>query len=232
MLTLDAVELQLGGFSLRANWSLPAGGVTAVIGPSGGGKSTLLGLIAGFVPPARGRILWHGQDLTGLAPGARPVSILFQDHNLFAHLSVAQNVGLGLRADGRLSKEEQAAVAAVLARVGLAEMGGRKPASLSGGQQSRVALARVLLAGRPLVLMDEPFAALGPGQRHEMLALARAELGARDISLLLVTHDPAEARAADRVVLVADGVAEPPVAAAALFADPPAALRAYLGKTG
>jgi thiamine transport system ATP-binding protein len=233
MLTLDGLRLRQGEFSLEADLTVGTGATVAVIGPSGGGKSTLLAAIAGFFPPAEGRVLWNGADLTGLVPGARPVSILFQDNNLFPHLTVAQNLGLGLRPSLRLDKDEWARVEAVIGQVGLAGMSTRKPGALSGGQQSRAALARVLLAARPLVLLDEPFAALGPGLKDEMLDLAATTLAATGRTLVMVTHDPQDAaRIASEVIVVDGGRASKPVAAAALFADPPPALRAYLGKGG
>ena len=230
MLTLEGLVLAQGAFRLCADLALPPG-LTAVIGPSGGGKSTLLSAVAGFVTPAQGAVRWQGGDLTRMAPGDRPVTMLFQDNNLFAHLSVAQNVGLALAPRLRLTAPQRNAVAAVLADVGLEGLGDRKPRALSGGQQGRAALARALLADRPVVLLDEAFAALGPALRHEMLGLVRDRLvAAQGRTVVVVTHDPQDARAfADRIVLVADGVAHPPRATAALFADPPAALRDYLG---
>lgn len=231
MLVLDGLLLQQDDFTLRADISLSEGGVTALIGPSGAGKSTLLAAIAGFLEPEEGRILWQGRDLTGLAPGDRPSSILFQDNNLFPHLNVAQNVGLALRAGLRLSAGQAAQVDDVLKDVGLAGMGGRKPGALSGGQQSRAALARLLLADRPVVLLDEPFAALGPGLKNEMLALVRSKLARADRLVVLVTHDPDDAmQVADDVVLVANGNAAPPVHTASLFDNPPALLAEYLGQ--
>jgi thiamine transport system ATP-binding protein len=117
-----------------------------------------------------------------------------------------------------------------LMQVGLAGFGGRKPNALSGGQQSRAALARVLVSDRPLVLLDEPFAALGPALKDEMLDLVKTTLATVGKSIVMVTHDPNDAqRVADRVVLVADGSAHPPVNVRAIFDDPPAALKAYLG---
>jgi thiamine transport system ATP-binding protein len=158
------------------------------------------------------------------------VTLLFQDHNLFAHLSVGQNVGLGLRPDLRLDAGERARVAAALAETGLAGKEGRRPGELSGGERSRVALARALLRNRPILLLDEPFSALGPALRAEMLDLVariRAEQGA---TLLMVSHAPEDARRiADQVVLVDEGKASAPVETEALFADPQPGLRAYLG---
>lgn len=229
-LRLDDVTVDNGGFLLRADLAVAPGQIVAVIGPSGGGKSTLVEAIAGFLPVTRGRILWQGRDITATPPGARPVAMLFQDGNLFPHLDLAENVGLGLRPDLRLSSTQRAQAAAALDRVGLTGLGARRPAQLSGGQQSRAALARVLVQARPLIVLDEPFAALGPALRGEMLDLVAAlaqEIGA---SLLIVTHDPGDARRiAGQVILVADGQAHPPAPTGPLLDDPPPALRDYLG---
>lgn len=233
MLRLDAMRAENGGFDLAADLAVEPGRRVAVIGPSGSGKSTLLGAIAGFFPVTAGRITWDGRDITGAAPGARPVAMLFQDGNLFPHLTVAQNVGLGLRPDLRLSAQQHQAVEQALHRVGLNGMAGRKPGALSGGQQSRAALARVLVQARPLLLLDEPFAALGPALKRDMLDLVQALAAETGATLLMVSHDPDDARyIAEQVILVAEGRAEPPVATAALFANPPEALRRYLGAPG
>ena len=164
------------------------------------------------------------------APGERPVSMLFQDNNLFPHLTAAQNVGLGLRPDLKLSPEQKDRVAEALESVGLAGLGDRKPAALSGGQQSRVALARVLVSDRDIVLLDEPFAALGPALKDEMLDLVKAKLGALAKTVVIVTHDPADARrVAEQTLLVADSKAHAPQPTAQLLDNPPPVLAAYLG---
>lgn len=230
MLRLDKVELAQEGFHLSADWSLEKGSFAALIGPSGAGKSSLLSAIAGFFPPSAGQILWQGKPIDDLAPGARPLTILFQDQNLFPHLTLAQNLGLGLRPDLRLSGVEKTQVTQVMKRVGLGELGGRKPAQLSGGQIARAALARALLRARPLLLLDEPFAALGPALKAEMLDLVREVAKDTGSTVLMVTHDPADAqRIADQTVLVAEGKAYPPRATAEFFANPPPLLSAYLG---
>ncbi|WP_405108676.1 ATP-binding cassette domain-containing protein [Phaeobacter sp. BS52] len=230
MLKLENCLLDNGGFIVRADLTIKAGHRVAVIGPSGAGKTTLIEAIAGFVPITAGTLSWQDRALTDVSPGQRPIAMLFQDGNLFPHLSVAQNVGLGIRPNLRLSVEEQEKVRAAIKRVGLQGMEERKPAALSGGQQSRVALGRVLVQGRDLLLLDEPFAALGPALKAEMLDLVAdlaAETGA---TVLMVSHDPADARRiADQVVLVADGVAHPPMETAELLDNPPPALKAYLG---
>ncbi|NOX41219.1 MAG: ATP-binding cassette domain-containing protein [Alphaproteobacteria bacterium] len=230
MFELDRLEITQEGFSLTADWSVAKGQKIAIIGPSGGGKTTLLSAIAGFVAPACGDILLDGVSMSKLAPGKRPVSLLFQSHNLFPHLSVFQNVGLGLRADLKLSPPQQDAVHVALAEVGLKEKAAQKPANLSGGQAQRAALARVLLRKKPLLLLDEPFAALGPALKVEMLDLVDKIVARTGSTLLMVTHDPADAkRITDLTVLVDGGVAQRPVATDALFANPPAALSRYLG---
>ncbi len=158
------------------------------------------------------------------------MTLLFQEHNLFGQLSAAQNVGLGLRPDLRLDRAGWARVEAALASVGLEGMGARKPAELSGGQRQRVALARALLRDKPILLLDEPFAALGPALRVEMLDLVARIRDEQGATLLIVSHQPADAlRIAPQTILVAEGRAEPPMPTEALLADPPQALRDYLG---
>ncbi len=230
MLTVEKVTIRQGAFELRADLAIAPDRLTAVIGPSGAGKSTLLGLAAGFITPETGRVLIGGVDVSHAAPGERPVSIVFQDSNLFPHLSVEANVGLGIRPSLRLTGAEKARVTDAINWVGLSGMERRKPAALSGGQQSRVALARVLLRDTGLVLLDEPFAALGPALKEEMLGLVARIMSEHGRTIVMVTHDARDAeRHADEVVLVAGGQAHPPVETRALFAHPPQALRAYLG---
>jgi thiamine transport system ATP-binding protein len=230
MLTLDALFLQQDDFHLTADWQVAAGDRVALIGPSGAGKSTLLMALAGFLPPTKGRILWQGADLAAIPPGQRPITILFQDQNLFPHLTLAQNLGLGLSPTLRLTKDQHAQIETALLRVGLPDMAARKPGQLSGGQQGRAALARALLQSNPVLLLDEPFAALGPALKAEMLGLVDEVAQVTGAAVLMVTHDPNDAkRFAGKTVLVADGLAHPPVDTRQLFANPPPALTAYLG---
>jgi thiamine transport system ATP-binding protein len=190
----------------------------------------LLAAVGGFLAPVSGRILWHDQDLTPVAPGARPIAMLFQENNLFPHLSIARNVGLGLRPALRHSPADKARIDSALSRVGLQDFAERKPGSLSGGQQSRAALARVLVQNRPLLLLDEPFAALGPALRQEMLDLVSDLVAETGATLLMVTHAPDDVRRiAGDVIFVEGGRAQAPEPAAALMDNPPPALRAYLG---
>lgn len=230
MLTIDKMHVDLGDFTLEGSLEIAKGARVAVMGPSGAGKSTLLNVIAGF-QPADGRLLWDGREIGTLPPAERPVSMVFQDNNLFPHLTAFQNVGLGISPTLKLSEADTKRVHDALRRVGLEGLQDRKPAALSGGQQSRVALARMLLRDKPLVLLDEPFAALGPALRIEMLGLVKELVCETGATLLMVSHDPADAALiADQCILVAQGRAEPPIGTQTFLADPPEAMRAYLGK--
>ncbi|WP_170384691.1 thiamine ABC transporter ATP-binding protein [Ruegeria atlantica] len=230
MLKLDGCLIENGSFSLQADFTVETGSSVAIIGPSGAGKSTLLESIAGFRDLKRGQILWNRGRISDLSPGQRPLAILFQDGNLFPHLTVEQNVALGLRPNGRLSGDEQAEVQNALTRVSLFGLGGRKPAELSGGQQSRIALARVLVQRRKLLLLDEPFAALGPALKAEMLDLVAGLVAETGTTLFMVSHDPQDARRiTSHTVLVADERAHPPASTKALLDNPPPSLRDYLG---
>lgn len=233
MLQLEGIEIAMDSGPLRANFDLAPEARIAVVGPSGAGKSTLLDAIAGFRPLIKGRVLWHGKDIGGDDPSKRPLSILFQDGNLFPHLSVTRNLALAVRPDGwRPSVDQNAAMEQALARVGLDGFGDRMPATLSGGQRSRVALARVLLQARPILLLDEPFAALGPAMKVEMLDLVQEITTETGALVLLVTHDPKDAfRFSQEIVLVANGEAAKPIPTKSFMNNPPEAFRAYLGAT-
>lgn len=226
----ENVILQLGHFRIDADVTFPANKITALIGPSGSGKSTLLAAIAGFVVPKSGTISIGSSEMNMIAPGSRPVTMVFQEHNLFPHFSVSQNVGLGLRPSLKPSKTEIIAIDAALERVGLLGMGKRSPASLSGGQIGRVVLARTLLRNRPVLLLDEPFAALGPALRHDMLDLVAEVQAERALTVLLVTHLPDDAkRIAALTAVVSERMISDPVETGQLFSDPPRSLREYLG---
>lgn len=230
MLRLDDCILVNGDFTLKADFSVETGASVAIIGPSGAGKSTLLEAIAGFRDPEHGRIVWNGEDLTRKPPGKRPMAVLFQDNNLFPHLSAQQNIALGVRPNGRLSEDEKIFVQSALERVDLSDMGARMPSELSGGQQSRVALARVLVQRRDILLLDEPFAALGPALKADMLDLVAELIAGTNTTLLMISHDPQDARRiTGQAVLVAEGTAHPPEPTVDLLNNPPPSLRDYLG---
>lgn len=230
-IVFDGVVYGIGNLSTEFSFRREPGTVTAILGPSGAGKSTLLNLAAGFLIPDAGRILLDGRDVTGLEPSGRGISMVFQDNNLFAHLDIRTNIGLGINPSLRLDKAAWAQVEMALERVGLAGFGKRMPATLSGGERQRVALARAFARRRPLLLLDEPFDGLGPGLAADMLGLMlelRAEVGA---TVLMVTHDPDEARAAaDQILFIARGRIAADAPAAGFFErhDLPD-LEAYLG---
>ncbi len=203
---LRDVGVPLGAAGVRFTLSRPKGGVTAVMGPSGAGKSTLLNLLAGFLAPQQGEIIINNRDVTRLPPAERGVSMVFQDNNLFAHLDIRSNIGLGLDPTLRLSSADTARVDDALARVGLDGYGPRLPGTLSGGERQRVALARAFARARPLLLLDEPFDGLGPGLAADMLKLMDDIRRAVDATVVIVTHDPDEARnAADHIVFIDAG---------------------------
>lgn len=230
MLSVRDLRITQGDFVLSARFDVARGQRVAVIGPSGAGKSTLVNAIGGYIE-STGTIIVDGQDVSTAAPDKRGIAMLFQDGNLFPHLTLAQNVGLGLRPSLRLNDEEKEKVAQALERVGLAAFAARKPGDVSGGQQSRAALARVLVQGRPLLLLDEPFAALGPALRAEMLDLTSSVARDTGATVLMITHAPEDAqRAADQVIFVDAGRVEPPRPVSEIMDNPPEALRAYLGR--
>lgn len=230
MLELDAVRFRYQDMTMQFDLRVASGECLAIIGPSGAGKSTLLALIAGFELPESGCIRIGGRDMAGQAPARRPVTSLFQEHNLFPHLSLADNVGLGLDPGLALDAAARAKVDQALAHVGLGGLEARRPGQLSGGERQRAALARSLVRNKPLLLLDEPFAALGPAQRREMLDLVNALARDRGFTVLFVSHQPDDAKhAAGRTIFIeagrilADGVTDE------LFATPPGPVAAYLG---
>lgn len=230
MLHVDDVRFRHEGTEFHYELQVPRGSVTALIGPSGGGKSTLLDLVAGFLDPVQGRIIIDGQDVTGLAPADRPVTSLFQDFNLFGHLDVFTNVALGLRPNARLKAAERAEVTSALERLQIGALAKRRPYELSGGERQRAALARCLVRHRPLLLLDEPFAALGPAMRRDFLDLVDQLRREQGLTVVLVTHQPEDAaRIADRLAVLAEGRIVAAGKRAEILANPPAALADYLG---
>jgi len=230
-IVLDRTGFSFGDTSFAFDCRVAAGSVVAVLGPSGAGKSTLLNLVAGFEVPDRGRVLIGGADVTGVSPAQRPVSMVFQENNLFAHLDVTANVGLGRSPGLRLTPADRDAVRLALARTGLAGKEARLPAALSGGERQRVALARALVRDRPVLLLDEPFASLGPALRRDMLDLVAALQQERQMTVLFVTHQPEDAeRIADHVIFLDEGhVAAAGTAAEFFGPKQPEVFRRYAG---
>jgi thiamine transport system ATP-binding protein len=230
-LEIEQLRFRYEDMQMVFDLQVESGEFLGVIGPSGAGKSTLLSLIAGFEQAESGSIRVNGQEIAALPPRERPVTMLFQDNNLFAHLTVEQNVGLGIQPGLRLTPEQRDAVGAALERVGLDGFAQRRPDQMSGGERQRTALARSLVRNRPLLLLDEPFAALGPALRREMLGLVDELRLAQGFTVLFVTHQPEDAlHAAGRVAFIAEGrVAATGPSRELLLHPSSAALRAYLG---
>ena len=206
MIRLDNVFLADDALPMTFDLQVAAGERIAIVGPSGAGKSTLLNLIAGFVLPTRGEVWLNGENHTQSAPYERPVSMLFQENNLFPHLTVQQNLALGLKTSLKLTALEQDQIERVADAVGLTSFLSRLPNSLSGGQKQRVALARCLLRDKPILLLDEPFSALDPELRMEMLNLIDELCHSKNLTLLLVTHQPSELTGkVDRMLRIENG---------------------------
>jgi len=193
MLKIDNLCLQLGTNDYQYQLHAPASHTTAILGKSGSGKSTLLNLIAGFIRADSGSLSWNDQSLLGLPANQRPVTTLFQQHNLFAHLSVAQNIGLGLSPNLKLNEEDHQSIHHELHEVGMDGYTNNSAANLSGGEQQRVALARCLLRKQPILLLDEPFSALDEHTRHEMIQLTKNVINNHKLCALLVTHNEDDA---------------------------------------
>jgi len=206
MITLENVGFRYEDMVMNFNLQVAKGELVGIIGPSGAGKSTLLSLIAGFDDPVSGRISIGGADMEGVAPDQRPVNMIFQDHNSFAHLDVWTNVALGVSPDLKLDPQQRERVDEALARVGLSDFKARKATELSGGERQRIAIARALVRDKPVLLLDEPFTALGPALRRDMLDLIREIQVERKLTILMVTHQPEDARyAASRIAFVQNG---------------------------
>lgn len=191
---------------MRFTLEVERGEQVAILGPSGAGKSTLLNLIAGFLAPASGTLLIADEDHTLTPPSRRPVSMLFQENNLFSHLNVQQNIGLGLNPGLTLNASQREKRDAIARQMGIESLMARLPGELSGGQRQRVALARCLVREQPVLLLDEPFSALDPALRQEMLTLVSDICRERQLTLLMVSHSVEDAaRIAPRSIVVADG---------------------------
>jgi thiamine transport system ATP-binding protein len=192
--------------SMQFDLSVGPGEVLSLIGPSGSGKSTLLNLIAGFLKPESGSIRVDGQAIEHKPAAQRPVTIVFQQHNLFPHLDLYTNVALGVNPSLKLSPQQDQVIKDALDSLGLTGFENRKPGELSGGQRQRVALARALVRDRSILLLDEAFIALGPAMREEMIMLVKALVQRKQMAALLVSHQPGDALiASDRTAFVHDG---------------------------
>ena len=197
IIRLEGVSKHFGSVTAVDNVSLDIreGEFFALLGPSGCGKTTLLRMLAGFEVPSEGRVLIDGQDMSRVPPNKRPVNMVFQSYAVFPHMTIADNVGYGLKVDGVPTAERRDRVAEALSLVKLDGYGARMPDQLSGGQRQRVALARALVKRPKVLLLDEPLSALDAKLREAMrfeLAQLQEKVG---ITFVMVTHDQDEALA-------------------------------------
>jgi putative spermidine/putrescine transport system ATP-binding protein len=210
-LTISHLEKSFGANRVVKdfNLSVEKGEFISLLGPSGCGKTTVLRMIAGFETPSSGSIAIDGKDVVHLKTSRRNVGMMFQAYALFPNLTVADNVGFGLKVAGMPRAQREARVAEMLALISLPDLGGRYPFQLSGGQQQRVALARALAPKPRVLLLDEPLSALDAKVRVSLRNEIRAIQRALGITTIFVTHDQEEALSiSDRIVVMTAGVAD------------------------
>ncbi|WP_028862875.1 thiamine ABC transporter ATP-binding protein [Psychromonas aquimarina] len=206
MIKFCSVKYQYQQEQFNFDIDIGTGNIVAVLGASGAGKSTLLNLAAGFINPLSGDIQIAGKSVLDVQPHRRPLAMLFQENNLFAHLNVADNIGLGLDPGLKLTRDQKAKVADICRQVGIEKLLPRLPQQLSGGQKQRVALARCFVQNKPLLLLDEPFSALDPVLREEMLTIVKKLAGKHKVTVLMVTHHISDAlNAASHYLFVEQG---------------------------
>ncbi|OZG72257.1 hypothetical protein BTA51_16070 [Hahella sp. CCB-MM4] len=195
MLRVSELKIQRPPQNFHYDFQINSGEIAAIQGVSGVGKSTLLECLAGFIQPVAGEIYWNDLDLLSLEPRQRPVSMLFQEHNLFEHLSVYDNLRLALGKNA--DRDIQIAAKALNVQEHLAKL----PVALSGGQRQRIALIRTLLRPEPLILLDEPFSELDDSTRFTATAWTREQARSRHKTMLVVTHQAEDVtRLTDRVI--------------------------------
>lgn len=206
MIKLEHLAYTYEHQSFIFNLAVKKGERIAILGPSGAGKSTLLSLIAGFLFAEKGALFLNGINHTKTIPAKRPISMLFQDNNVFPHLTVRQNIGLGLDPGLRLNASQKNLLENRAEQVSLSPFLERLPSQLSGGQRQRIAIARCLVRDKPILLLDEPFSALDPALRIEMLALLDKLCEEKQLTLLMVSHSLEDAaKITPRAIVIDDG---------------------------
>ncbi len=206
MLELSSLCFAYDDTDYEFNLSVDSHSTTAIMGKSGSGKSTLLNLIAGFLTPQTGELNWRNSSMLALPAHQRPITTLFQQHNLFPHLTIRQNLALGINPTLKLSTSQEHQLKLSLESVGMAGMESRIARNLSGGEQQRVALARCLLRQKPILLMDEPFSALDDATREAMQSLTLEAINVHQLCAVIVTHNNDDAKALEAsTYTLADG---------------------------
>lgn len=222
-LVLDHLQKSFGQTRVVHDFSLSVekGEFISFLGPSGCGKTTVLRMVAGFEVPSEGGILIDGQDVTRLRPNQRQIGMVFQSYALFPNLTVAGNVGFGLKVAGIPRAERGSRVQEMLELIGLPDLGGRYPWQLSGGQQQRVALARALAPRPRVLLLDEPLSALDAKIRVSLRNQIREIQQRLGITTIFVTHDQEEALSiSDRIVVMHKGIADQTGAPSEIYNNP------------
>ncbi|WMY95469.1 MAG: thiamine ABC transporter ATP-binding protein ThiQ [Arsenophonus sp.] len=206
MIKIDQLMYCYENLTMEFNFKINQGEKVAILGSSGAGKSTLLNLIAGFQFSKKGDIWLNKKKCTYIPPEMRPVSILFQENNLFAHLTVWQNIALGIEPSLHLNKTQHDLVEKIIEKVSLKKYLTRLPGQISGGQRQRTALARCLIRQKPILLLDEPFSALDNTLRNEMLVLLKQICDERQLTLLMVSHNLEDAaKITKRSIIISNG---------------------------
>lgn len=188
MLKVDNLKYKYENDIFEFNLEAKAGEITAVLGKSGAGKSTLLSLIAGFLEPFDGEIYINEKSITKLPPFKRPLSILFQENNLFSHLSIYENIALGVSPKLKLSQIDKELIEKTAEDLGIKDLLKRLPNQISGGQKQRAALCRAIVRKKEVLLLDEPFSALDYELKNEMLEIIHKLCKKENIAVLMVTH--------------------------------------------
>jgi len=207
MIEFEGVSLTLGSFSLHnVSLTIGRGDYYFIVGPSGAGKTVLLEAIAGLDRPREGRVLLRGEDITTLPPEKRGISLVYQDYSLFPHMRVADNVGYGLRVQGKRKDEIRERVADLMRRFGIEHLADRYPATLSGGEQQRAALARSIAVEPDVLLLDEPLSALDPVTQEKFIRDPRRLHREHDLTVVQVSHSRREAQIrATRMAVIIGG---------------------------
>ena len=193
-LSAKKCQIKNGGFSVQIDFSVETGNHLSLFGPSGSGKSSVLLGLAGFLPIISGDLIYDDKSISNIEPKDRPFDLLFQENNLFPHLTVSNNILLGLGAKAKMNLQNSHILNEILDLVGLYKERDRLPQNISGGQRSRAAIARVLIRKKPILLLDEPFAALDFELKNEILALLLKVSSKNNLSIILVSHDPRDVR--------------------------------------
>ncbi len=206
MLEIKDISICYDQEKMNYDLTIENGDCIALIGPSGGGKTTLLNLIAGFLKADSGNIYFNGENLCKLSPDKRPLTILFQEHNLFPNLNVFENIAIGVNPSLKITIDQKENIKRAIDDTGLNGKEFSLPKELSGGQRQRVALARSLVRERPLLLLDEPFSALDPNLRLQMLELVVKLQKNNGLTILMASHNPEDARLiAQKIAYIDDG---------------------------